>query len=142
MNQSWVFDTNVVVSGLLTTNGFSARLIDAVLAGLLRMAYDDRIEAEYREVLVRPKLRISSIRREAFLDELRNQDRVTAMPWVGVNLPDQDDLPFLETASHATNQILVTGNTKHYPRQCRRTVKIFTPHEAWDEFAKDPYFVR
>ena len=46
----WVLDTNIIVSGLLVALGFSGRLLDAVLSGRLRLSYDDRIEAEYREV--------------------------------------------------------------------------------------------
>ena len=77
---SWVLDTNVVVSGLLVAVGFSGRLLDAVLSGRLRLAYDDRVEAEYRDVLARPRLAISPERREAFLAELQNQDAVVAEP--------------------------------------------------------------
>lgn len=42
----WVLDTNVVVSGLLSAHGPPARLLDAALAGSLRLSLDDRIEAE------------------------------------------------------------------------------------------------
>jgi hypothetical protein len=35
--------------GLSPEVGFSGRFLDAVLAGRLRMSYDDRIEAEYRD---------------------------------------------------------------------------------------------
>lgn len=132
---SWVLDTNVIVSGLLVARGFSGRLVDAVLAGLLRITYDDRIESEYREVLSRPHFAISAARREAFLDELKSQDAVTARPWIDGNLPDPDDIPFLEAALQATDQILVTGNLKHYPRTCRRTVRVLTPREAWERLA-------
>ncbi len=128
---SWVLDTNVIVSGLLVAGGFSGRLIDAILGGLLRMTYDDRIEFEYREVLSRPHFSISPARREAFLDELKNQDFVTAMLWTGKYPSDMDDLPFLEVALEATDQRLVTGNIKHYPYSCRQTVEILTPREAW-----------
>ena len=128
---SWIFDTNIVVSGLLSANGFPGRLIDAVLTGVLRMTYDDRIETEYREVLSRPRFSISAVRREAFLDELKNQDALVAKPWIGTYPPDLDDLPFLEVAFYATDQILVTGNIKHYPLQYRKTVKVITPSEAW-----------
>lgn len=51
---TWVFDTNVVVSGLLSPLGPPGRLIDMVLARQLRMTLDERIEAEYREVLSPP----------------------------------------------------------------------------------------
>ena len=38
--------------------------MDALLSRRLRIAIDDRIEAEYREVLARPRLGLETIRRE------------------------------------------------------------------------------
>lgn len=131
---SWVLDTNVVVSGLLVAHGFSGRLLDAVVGGTLRMTFDDRIEAEYREVLSRPRFAITPARLEAFLDLLRIQDPVTAPPWKGTPSPDPDDQPFLEAALQTTDQVLVTGNTKHFPPSCRGRVKVLTPREAWNRF--------
>ena len=135
---SWVLDTNVVVSGLLSARGFPGRLLDAVLAGLLRVTYDDRIEAEYREVLARPKFAITPERREAFLSELRNQDAVVASPWAKPMPPDLDDLPFLEVAALATDCVLVTGNTKHFPEHCRGSVRVLNPRQAWARLALAP----
>src|SRR5438552_10559281 len=113
---SWVLDTNVIVSGLLVAGGFSGRLVDAILAARLRLSYDDRIEAEYREVLARPHFAISPERREAFLTELKNQDAfVVAGLWPDKTPPDPDDLPFLEDARQTAEQILVTRNLTHFP---------------------------
>ena len=47
----WVVDTNVLVSGLLSPFGPPGRIVDLLQAGGLRLAADDRIEAEYRDVL-------------------------------------------------------------------------------------------
>ena len=90
---SWVLDTNVLVSGLLNAHGFPGRLLDAILAGALRITFDDRIEREYREVLARPKFAIPAALREAILGELKNQDGVTAVSRQAKSLPDIDDLP-------------------------------------------------
>ena len=116
---SWVLDTNVIVSGLLSPAGHSGRLVDMVLARMLRLTLDDRIEAEYREVLARPKFEISEVRREAFLAILQFQEWVTAAPWAHDPPPDAEDMMFLEVAVHATDCVLVTGNQKHFPRGCR-----------------------
>ena len=56
----WVFDTNVLVSGLLSPAAPPGRLLDVLLARRLRLAVDDRVELEYREVLARPRLGIES----------------------------------------------------------------------------------
>ena len=128
---SWVLDTNVLVSGLLNAHGFPGRLLDAILAGALRITFDDRIEREYREMLARPKFAIPAALREAILGELKNQDAVTAVSREVKSLPDIDDLPFLEVALHATDRVLITGNVKHYPRNARGTVLVLSPAEAW-----------
>ncbi|CAN5802082.1 putative toxin-antitoxin system toxin component, PIN family [soil metagenome] len=116
---SWVLDTNVVVAGLLNAHGFPERLLDAVLAGALRITFDDRIEREYRDVLARPQFAIPATLREAILGELRSQDAIAVTSGVVKALPDPDDLPFLEAALYATDHILVTGNLKHYPPSAR-----------------------
>ena len=133
---SWVLDTNVVVSGLLSATGPPGRLIDMVLAQELMLTLDDRIEAEYREVLSRPRFCIDSSRREAFFAVLVFQDLVTAGPCSLPSLPDEDDMMFLEVASRAGSQVLVTGNLRHFPANCRGSVEVLSPAKAWERFAK------
>lgn len=133
---SWVLDTNVIVSGLLSPHGPPGRLLDMILARMLRLTYDDRIEAEYRDVLSRPAFAFPVPRREAFLGILRFQDHVTALPWNWPAPPDLDDLPFLEVATSATDRVLVTGNLKHFPPRCRGPVDVLSPAQAWAELAK------
>ena len=62
----WVLDTNVLVSGLLSPFGPPGRLVDALLARRLRLAFDDRIELEYREVLARSRFGIAQAWQDAF----------------------------------------------------------------------------
>ena len=64
---SWVLDTDVVVSGLLSPYGPPGRLLDMVVSRQLRVTLDDRIEDEYRHVLARPRFAIEPARRESFL---------------------------------------------------------------------------
>ena len=130
---SWVLDTNVIISGLLNPHGCPGRLLDMALARALRLTYDDRIEAEYREVMARDRFSISRERRESFLAILRFQDSVTALPWKTALPPDPDDLMFLEVALSAAKQTLVTGNARHFPPACRGPVRFLTPAEAWRE---------
>ena len=129
---TWVLDTNVVVSGLLCAHGHPAGLLDALLDDRLRLAFDDRIEAEYREVLARPRLAIPAERREAFLMLLTIQQAVSARPWRGLPLPDPDDQPFLEVAVETVDRTLVTGNLRHFPVSARGLVTVLCPREAWE----------
>jgi putative PIN family toxin of toxin-antitoxin system len=54
-----VVDTNVVVSGILTARQESptARIVDSMLNGGFRFLISVELLAEYREVLLRPKIR-------------------------------------------------------------------------------------
>lgn len=54
-----VIDTNVVVSGLLTSVAASptARILDGMLVGRFPFLLSVELLAEYREVLLRPKIR-------------------------------------------------------------------------------------
>ena len=129
----WVLDTNVVVSGLLSPSGPPGRLIDAALSGDLRLVLDDRIEAEYRNVLARPRLAISPTAREAFLTFVELHDLVTVPGWTGALPPDPDDQMFLEVAMVADDRVLVTGNLRHFPASVRGPVTVMSPAAAWGE---------
>lgn len=54
----FVVDTNVVVAGLITAEAEAptARILDAMLAGRLRFLLSEELLAEYRTVLLRPKI--------------------------------------------------------------------------------------
>ncbi len=128
----WVLDTNVVVSGLLSAAGPPGRLLDAALSGALRLVYDDRIEAEYREVLARPALGIDATKRETFLAVLSLHECVTVPAWSGEAPPDPDDQMFLEVALLADDRILVTGNLRHFPDHVCAPVTVLDPRSAWE----------
>jgi putative PIN family toxin of toxin-antitoxin system len=129
-----VFDTNILVSGLLSALAPPGRLVDMLVARHLRITLDDRIEAEYREVLARPRFAIELARLEAFLAVMSFQDQVTCLPWAGRLPPDIDDVMFLEAALASAEAILVTGNIRHFPTACRGLVRVLSPREAWDLF--------
>ena len=63
--------------------------MDALLSRRLRIAIDDRIEAEYREVLARPRLGLETIRREPVEAILQLQVHVAALPWSDPTPPDE-----------------------------------------------------
>ena len=123
-----VLDTNILVSALLSPFGPPARVLDLALGGDIRLAFDDRLMAEYREVLARPKFGFAPEDVATVLAYLEaNGERVTARPLPDA-LPDADDLPFLEVAAQA-EAVLVTGNTAHYPPEARGAVSVLTPAE-------------
>ena len=52
-----VVDTNVLVSGMIRTVGYPARVVDAIRVGTLQLIVDDRILAEYADVIKRDYFR-------------------------------------------------------------------------------------
>ncbi len=124
-----VIDTNVLVSGLLNAAGNPGRVVDGLLLGELVPVVDDRILAEYSEVLSRPAFAFDPANRDGVLEFLRaSAERVVAPP-LALVLPDPDDAPFLEVAYHANAVALCTGNTRHYPPEARGGVTVLTPAE-------------
>lgn len=127
----WVLDTNVLVSGLLNPSGHPGRLIDAVLSGHLLLAIDDRIFAEYSEVLKRSKFKWEKSDVRDLFAFLGQQHWVNAYPIKIANLPDTSDLPFAEVALSLSDPILITGNQKHFPISKLKGLKVLSPQQAW-----------
>ena len=130
MIPAWVFDTNVIVAALLSPNGPPGRLLDTLLEGKhLQLAFDDRIEAEYRAVLFRKKFNFEPRLIHALLADFSFHRRLTVPPLPFILLPDPNDLPFLEVASLLEDPILVTGNTKHFPSSLSGKLKVLLPRQ-------------
>jgi putative PIN family toxin of toxin-antitoxin system len=109
-----VLDTKVIVSGLLNPEGNPGRIVDLFLAGEVTLLADDRILAEYRAVLRRPKFSLDDADVSDFLYLLEAEsERVAATP-LGYKLPDQSDRAFLEVALAGGAESLVTGNVRHF----------------------------
>lgn len=121
-----VLDTNVLVSALLTPSGTCARVVDLATEGAVVLHVDDRILAEYESVLHRRNLKIDASDADLLLDLLRHVGvPVPALP-LASRLPDMDDMPFLEVAA-ASDALLVTGNTRHFPARAVAGVTVITP---------------
>jgi len=133
-NNRWiVLDTNVLVSGLLSAYGHPGRIIDALLADFVGIAYDDRMWGEYVEVLARPKFKFNPNRVSALLNFLKVNGRFTPappLPQLEMTLvPDMDDLPFAEVAVAANVDALVTGNARHFSFLESYSMPVLTPAE-------------
>lgn len=121
-----VFDTNVIVSALLTSHPDSpnATLLNMVMDGVIIPVFNDDILNEYNEVLNRKKFGFTS-------DQIHHVISALA---TGVNLkrthsdeifPDPDDAVFYEVALSKEDAYLVTGNLKHFPH----VSKVVSPTE-------------
>ncbi|MCJ7676554.1 MAG: putative toxin-antitoxin system toxin component, PIN family, partial [Anaerolineales bacterium] len=76
-----VIDTNVLVSGLINPDGPPARVVDLLLANVIQAAFDDRVLAEYDEVLTRKPFSFNRKHVQSLLDHIRlNGTQVSAPP--------------------------------------------------------------
>lgn len=116
-----VLDTNVIVSALLNPEGTPGAILDLVVAGALVPVFDERILDEYREVVARPEFGFDSAAVDGLIRAIEAGERIEAPP-LELELPDQDDAPFIEVAIAANADAIVTGNRRHFPASCGATV--------------------
>ena len=112
-----VFDTNIIVSALLSKEGNPAKIYRMFLTGALMLIYCPQILEEYQDVLYRPYLRIPHADADIIISAIRQYGKeVWVMPPSVSIMPDEDDRVFYDTAK-STGAYLITGNTKHYPSE-------------------------
>src|SRR4051812_22532822 len=126
MNPRVVLDTNIVVSAAITSRGAPAAILDLIAAHAATLCVSQPILAEYEGVLLRPKLRLDPNRIRWLLDLARQEGVLIAPTHRLQESPDEADNRFLECAEAAAAHYLVTGNTKHFPREFKDT-RIVTP---------------
>jgi len=127
----FVVDTNVFVSAFITPHGASARFIGEMLENKFSIAFDNRIIAEYIEVLSRPKFGLSEEDIGFVKASVLLQEKLSPI-FVSDELPDEDDKMFIEVALASRDKIIVTGNAKHYPPKLMKKlgITIFSPSDA------------
>jgi len=112
-----VIDTNVVVSGLLTREATSptAAVLDAMLGGRFTYLLSLELLAEYRQVLLRPKIRrrhgLGAAAVDALLTELALNGSVREPASVTRAVADRGDLHLWELLESDAAALLVTGDT-------------------------------
>ena len=135
-----MLDTNVLVSGLLQPQGNPAHVVALVLAGAIEVCHDERILAEYAEVLARPRFQFDPARVDEILTKLALDGIAVEVADQSFGLPDEDDEPFLGVALATGADYLVTGNLRDYPAEKRRGCAVVSPAEflaAWRNIHPD-----
>lgn len=128
-----VFDTNVLVSSLLTSNEISptVQLMAKALAGELTPVYSADMLREYQEVLLRPKFSFPAMTVLYLLGAIEKYGfEVQPAKLDEWPLPDKKDLPFF-AAAIARPELscwLITGNLKHFPAE----KFVVSPRQFWD----------
>ena len=123
-----VFDTNVVVSGVLSPDGTPGQLLEAILDGRCQPVVNDSILAEYEAVLCRPKFNFKPSHIHILLDAIGKCALFAPFSPVfnADALPDPDDAIFVAAAS-SLNAPIVTGNLKHFPQTVVGHIPILSP---------------
>lgn len=110
-----IVDTNVVVAGLLTVDETSpvARVLDGMLAAAFPFALSEALLAEYRAVLVRPRLKklhgLSVADIEILLTDLA-QHAIVLTPGAAPTAPDPGDQFLWDLLAAKEALVLVTGD--------------------------------
>ncbi len=116
-----VFDTNVLISSLLTkrTDTATARVIDAIPSGAIIPLYNQEILEEYNEVLHREKFPFREEQIRKILTMFRQFGLAVNPSPTGEILVDMDDLVFYEIVMERRNDdaYLITGNIRHFPKR-------------------------
>jgi putative PIN family toxin of toxin-antitoxin system len=131
-----VVDATFLVSAMLSPHGPPAQVVRLALQGDVVPLHDDRILAEYHDVLGRPRFAFHPEDVRAVLDGIaRTGETVVAKP-LALTLPDPDNLPYLEVAVAARADALVTGNARHYHATSgTHRMRILSPREFLDLLA-------
>ena len=108
-----VLDTNVLVSGLLSSRGAPAGILNLVINGSVIILLDTRIFDEYADVLRRDKFGFPEDAVQEILAFIRREGLFTTPRPVACTIPDPGDLPFIEVSLHAGVPV-VTGNVRHF----------------------------
>ena len=119
-----VFDTNVLVSSLLTKRRDSATalVVNAISDGVVIPLYNQEILSEYEDVLHRDKFPFSrkSIRNLLNVIEQFGQTVHTETSWPEEqDMPDSGDVVFFRVVMEKRDAEawLITGNLRHFPRK-------------------------
>ena len=110
-----VIDTNVVVAGLLTASVDSPTvlILDGMLSGSFPFLLSTPLLAEYREVLLRQKIRALHGLSERKLDILLialAANAIVREPEAQAGAPDRKDAHVWSLVQSQTNCVLVTGD--------------------------------
>lgn len=122
-----VIDCNVFVSAALGSNACQQVIEKAVLC--CDIFYSNDILREISDTFLKPKLSHTKTEGRILLEKLEAIGiRVDPQP-CHVRLPDPDDKIYLAVALHAKADALITGNTKHFPQNKCRNIRILTPRD-------------
>lgn len=114
-----VYDTNILVSGLLSKHQDSAVVLtlEALLNKEVTPLYNQEILDEYRDVLHRKKFKLPTDLVDSVVNQIEKDGLQADRVKTDEVFIDPDDVVFYEVALSKEDAFLVTGNTKHFPKK-------------------------
>lgn len=134
-----VYDTNVIVSALLSSEGIPAILLDLATQQEITLFVSEEILLEYERVLLRPKFGFSKKLVKLFIRLLKTKSKIVKPKPLGFNLKDSEDNKFLECALAGKVSYLVTGNTRHFPSPAYKGIQVISPREFWEMYIESSW---
>ena len=129
-----VVDTNVLVSAYLNPFGVPGEIARLVSSGRLTLCYDARIMWEYSQVLSRAEFSFDPDHVKDLLNQIKfSGNLITTVP-LPIGLPDKSDEPFLEVALAGQVEYLITGNTRHFPKNRCQGMKVGKPADFMEYY--------
>jgi uncharacterized protein len=124
-----VLDTNVLVAAGFNPRSASAKIVEAVKQGQLRMVWNEATRREIERIMQQ----IPPLRAHDMSELFRPEDRYTAPthPERFAHIPDPDDRKFAALA-HATDATLISNDDHLLRHRDRMDVTVLTPHEFWN----------
>ena len=126
-----VKDTNVLVSAMLKWKSIPGKILELTFNGLIVPLVNDEILKEYREVLSRPKFKLTREIVDNLINGIMENSVFVNEQSLDEYLPDPKDRVFYEVVMEERKNedaYLVTGNIKHFPIR----PYIVTPREMLD----------
>ena len=113
-----VFDTNVIVSAMLSHNPLAPtiKVVEAISLGKIVPLYNEEILSEYDVVLHRIKFNLLDRDVAAMIGTIIKLGICVDRTDSGQPFADLSDAVFYEVALSKEGSFLVTGNLKHFPQ--------------------------
>ena len=113
-----VIDTNVIVSSLLSRKIDTGTVLirKHILDGTIVPVFNEEIFQEYEDVLHRTKFNFPAETIDSILDAIAELGVTMGRTPTTEDFPDPSDIVFYEVALSKEDSYLVTGNTKHFPK--------------------------